>query len=908
MSTEPWEWPGARWWKIDFHAHSPASYDFEDTDDNKGEHWRQWLESARDAGIHAIAITDHNTSQGVEPIQQAVSEVDNPPIVFPAVELTAVDGCHLLLITDPSNNRENIEDLLTRTGVGVAERGKQEGRSELGVEGILDECDEYAIVIGAHANGPDGLLEHDGLQRLAELRDHKLAAVEIDPDILVDETWLNGSKPQIGRVVSQVWSSDAHELAQLGRRFTWVKMTRPNLEGLRLALSDGSASIEPSTSSDTCDPNSDQGDLIIESIEVKGSKLIGRPEPTLVNFNPWMNAIIGGRGTGKSSLVDFCRIALRREGELDGTDSTDEGSLRNLFDRRMRVPDSRGDDGLLTEDTVIKLIYRKDGERFVVAWSQDGSMPPISRIVGDQATEEDGDVRERFPVRIYSQKQLFSLAQDPDALLSVIDDESSVRGRELGRQMLQIEATYLAQCADARATLAQASELPARRASLSDVNRKLELFQQSGHAELLNRFRTRRDTDESWKLILGSGKSQIEAVEKEAMDLSVSDLDADTEIQDGEDVAALRRAHSSLRATIQSLRGDVLARVAQARLEMDAILSGTDAGEWQESVQSAQNEYSLAASRLEEEGLADPNEYSELLDQASRFRTEVQTLESLIEEASVKESAAEDTLQEYREIRNELSSRRKKFADNTSTASLRVEVVPYGNHSGLAEQLIELLGVERFEDDRRAIAERVNAAGGEWNWAALDDTVSRLRRFRVGEIESLDSIDRRFDTALMRAPLEGIDRLALYLPGDSVRVSFTENRPGSSWRSLSQGSPGQQTAALLAFVLGFGKEPIILDQPEDDLDNTLIYQLLVTRLREEKVNRQVIVITHNPNIVVHGDAELVVSLNISQSQTVIERQGGLQERDVRDEICTVMEGGKEAFETRYRRIMPSSGP
>ena len=165
-----------------------------------------------------------------------------------------------------------------------------------------------------------------------------------------------------------------------------------------------------------------------------------------------------------------------------------------------------------------------------------------------------------------------------------------------------------------------------------------------------------------------------------------------------------------------------------------------------------------------------------------------------------------------------------------------------------------------------------------------------------------------FDAALMRAPLEGIDRLALYTPEDSVRVSFTENRPGSSWRSLSQGSPGQQTAALLAFVLGFGKEPIILDQPEDDLDNTLIYQLLVTRLREEKVNRQVIVITHNPNIVVHGDAEFVVSLNIRQSQTVIERQGGLQERDVRDEICTVMEGGKEAFETRYRRIMPSSGP
>ena len=671
--------------------------------------------------------------KALSPSNRPSQRLDNPPIVFPAVELTAVDGCHLLLITDPSNNRENIEDLLTRTGVGVAERGTQEGRSELGVEGILDECDEYAIVIGAHANGPDGLLEHDGLQRLGELRDHKLAAVEIDPDILVDETWLNGSKPQIGRVVSQVWSSDAHEFAQLGRRFTWVKMTRPNLEGLRLALSDGSASIEPSTSSDTCDPNSDQGDLIIESIEVKGSKLIGRPEPTLVNFNPWMNAIIGGRGTGKSSLVDFCRIALRREGELDGTDSTDEGSLRNLFDRRMRVPDSRDDDGLLTEDTVIKLIYRKDGERFVVAWSQDGSMPAISRIVGDQTTEEDGDVRERFPVRIYSQKQLFSLAQDPDALLSVIDDESSVRGRELGRQMLQFKATYLAQCADARAILAQASELPARRASLSDVTRKLELFQQSGHAELLNRFRTRRNTDENWDSILKSGQEQIESVDTAVSSLSVSDLDIDAEIQDDEDVAALRRAHSSLQAIFQSFRRDVLERVVQARVEIDAILSGSDVGDWQREVQAAQKEYSVASSRLQEEGIADPNEYSELLDRASRLRTEIQTLESLIAKSGEIESAAEDTLKQYRESRNELSLRRKEFADNTSTTSLKVEVIPYGSHSGLAEQLIELLGVERFEDDRKAIAERINSAGSEWNWATLDETVSRLRKFRGGE-------------------------------------------------------------------------------------------------------------------------------------------------------------------------------
>lgn len=164
--------------------------------------------------------------------------------------------------------------------------------------------------------------------------------------------------------------------------------------------------------------------------------------------------------------------------------------------------------------------------------------------------------------------------------------------------------------------------------------------------------------------------------------------------------------------------------------------------------------------------------------------------------------------------------------------------------------------------------------------------------------------DPRFGPALKRVPPERIDRLAVYLPEDAVKVRFKDR---GDWRHLTQGSPGQQTAALLAFVLGYGFEPIILDQPEDDLDNTLIYELLVRRLRETKTKRQVIVVTHNPNIVVHGDAELVFSLEARDGQSQIACQGGLQERRVREEICRVMEGGREAFESRYQRIMSPQG-
>ena len=110
------------------------------------------------------------------------------------------------------------------------------------------------------------------------------------------------------------------------------------------------------------------------------------------------------------------------------------------------------------------------------------------------------------------------------------------------------------------------------------------------------------------------------------------------------------------------------------------------------------------------------------------------------------------------------------------------------------------------------------------------------------------------------------------------------------------------SAALLAFLFSYGEEPIILDQPEDDLDNHLIYDLIVTQLRRIKQRRQVIVVTHNANIVVNGDAELVVALVARGGETHPECAGSLQERTVRDTICAVMEGGREAFEQRYRRI------
>ena len=906
--SDTWESPGSRWWRVDLHAHSPKSYDFKGQPEENTDAMRRWLEAAHDSGVEAIAVTDHNTSEAIGPIQGVASELDAAPVVFPGVELTANDGCHLLLLMDPSCNQQHVSDLLSRVGVPVNDLGKKTARSRLTVEQILEKCGDDALVIGAHANGPDGLLRLTGEQRIAVLRNANLTGVEIQPDIECDSTWLDGSKPEVGRKLSQVWGSDSHSLDSMGQHFTWVKMTKPNLEGLRLALLDGEGSLKPARRKDVANPNA-HANQVIESITIHEGKLIGRSEAMKVRLNPWLNTIIGGRGTGKSTLVDFCRKALRREGELDGAVRGQEESLRDVFDRRMQVPASRSDEGLLTENSRIEIVYRKDGERFIISWSQDGTAQSIARISGDEKVAEEGNIPERFPIRIYSQKQLFALAQDPNALLTVIDDAQAVRAAGSGRRMRQLANDFLSLRAGARAAAAQVGELPNLRASLNDVRRKLDVLQQGGHAQILSTYRTRRQINDTWNAILEATEKSLDSVNAAVTELAVAELELGPESEDDAPRATIRRAQQSLDRLISEFRQTTARGIVQVQRQFEGIRAGVDANEWNVAVQTSEADFQITVSRLADEGISDPTEYGSLVDQATILDVEITRLEGEQQRVATLETQAAEVLDQFRAERMQLHTRRRDFADSVSGDALRVEVNAFAAHSTLAEDLEDILGIQRFQEDRRAIAGRIQPQNdGQWDWKRLDTVIAEMHQFHSGATDSWDTHDARFKAALRGIPPERIDRLALYVPEDTVNVSFREAGSSYEWRSLSQGSPGQQTAALLAFVLGFGNEPIILDQPEDDLDSTLIYELLVNRFREMKSTRQMIVVTHNPNIVVHGDAEYVVSLGVNAGQTMIGYHGGLQERGVRDEICRVMEGGREAFRSRYHRIIPPLAP
>lgn len=147
-------------------------------------------------------------------------------------------------------------------------------------------------------------------------------------------------------------------------------------------------------------------------------------------------------------------------------------------------------------------------------------------------------------------------------------------------------------------------------------------------------------------------------------------------------------------------------------------------------------------------------------------------------------------------------------------------------------------------------------------------------------------------------PPQTFDEIKLWFPDDKLTIKFND---GNRFKDVSQGSAGQKASAVLSFLLSYGTEPLILDQPEDDLDNGLITSLIVSKLQTNKANRQIIVVTHNPNIVVNGDSEYVVALE-SKGQISDVASGALQEINVRKKVCEIMEGGERALQQRYRRM------
>lgn len=208
-----------------------------------------------------------------------------------------------------------------------------------------------------------------------------------------------------------------------------------------------------------------------------------------------------------------------------------------------------------------------------------------------------------------------------------------------------------------------------------------------------------------------------------------------------------------------------------------------------------------------------------------------------------------------------------------------------------------------FDNDFQTLVQKIIPSNDNWeNYKSFLKFLLLTDSGNIGELFDF-ATDARFAKLWKeKYSNDTLSSLAKVFPEDKLQIKIINDKEEID---INEGSPGQKSAAILAFILNSGENPLIIDQPEDDLDNSLIYSLVVKSIRKMKSKRQIIIVTHNPNIPVLGDAEGIVILERNNEGKVTFRKnkkaGCIEEKIIREGICEIMEGGEDAFRKREQK-------
>ena len=266
-----------------------------------------------------------------------------------------------------------------------------------------------------------------------------------------------------------------------------------------------------------------------------------------------------------------------------------------------------------------------------------------------------------------------------------------------------------------------------------------------------------------------------------------------------------------------------------------------------------------------------------------------QQLEELKKELKNTVSAYEAMLRDIRAKRSELIDHVMAEDEN-----FLFEIMPRSDRDSFTKLLVGTLPADLtlLEDDIAKLS------------AVLFAPKNGVKKYR----EELDNIRSgaatgytTYFTRLIRTLSEPLyDRLYMFYPEDSIQLSYHPNGI-ERFFPMTTASSGQKAVAILSFILACGSMPLVIDQPEDDIDNRVLYEEIITKIKRARQHRQLIFVTHNANIPVNADSELIISMDAHSKFRRVKMAGTLDDADIRREICDVMEGTEAAFLQRARK-------
>jgi ABC-type enterochelin transport system ATPase subunit/predicted nuclease with TOPRIM domain len=734
------------------------------------------------------------------------------------------------------------------------------------------------------------------------------------------ENWDQLTEEQKARYREQkywplVECSDPHSYETIGSRYTWLKMEVPDLEGIRLALLDPESRLRR-----MADGPPDQRYPRIERIRIRHTDFLDEVE---IPLSPWLTTLIGGRGTGKSTVVEYLRHALdrAREEDFSGAVSEEMRKVRSEVLEILKDKDERDfgqTKGTLLPNFELEADIVVSERRYRVRRTHAGI--EIVQNPGEPSEQKVAfDVRSLIAPHVFSQGQIASIAKDPASQRTELDalvGREQLAGNEQDRratieqmQQLQSERSRLRE---------QHKTLPARETELQKVNDQIAFLEQEGRKDVIGQFRAFEDELRWLDTALEELTNQANLLDEQAARVERVAASLPQVPTQTPSSAWLHQVSARIREQLNKT-SQAFGTQAVALRQLAEAIRTERADKWQPDYDRIRQEYEGLREELQEQGI-DFSHHERLLQQRADLEREVANLRLIAQKLDRVEREIREVRSKLIRLHEERVALRREQARvlEELDSDIRIEIIPFGDRADFESRRDEwFAGAGLQERDWILLVDYVFAIGGE-----VPDRIAALVKALRTDIEATEQRGRtleaadsavvkllgsdaglrltgHFFRALERRDRIRLDELERFLPEDAVEAHVRGHE--GDFKPIITGSVGQRSTAILSLLLSAGKEPLIIDQPEADLDNQYIYDVVVNLLRRRKFSRQIIVATHNANIPVNGDAELIVALGVENRMGNVLGAGSIDQPQIKDLVTTIMEGSAEAFRLRRER-------